>query len=187
MDSLTSRAITPYSAQDMPLDTRPVGHVAKEGNMEQRDEELERQREVDEERLRQDDGDSIEEPDTHADRDTTDEHETHATTGGAAAAGALTGGVIGLTGGPVGAAIGAIGGAIVGAAAERMMHGEDDTAQAQTGANTSEYSDEPPDAEVPNTDETLETRSTDLGTSRRDTPESGTETKPVERGEPDAR
>ena len=54
------------------------------------------------------------------------EGESHATTGGAAAAGAVTGGVIGLTGGPVGAAIGAVGGAIVGAAAERMMHGTDD-------------------------------------------------------------
>ena len=52
--------------------------------------------------------------------------ESHATTGGAAAAGAVTGGVIGLTGGPVGAAIGAVGGAIVGAAAERMMHGDDE-------------------------------------------------------------
>jgi outer membrane lipoprotein SlyB len=53
--------------------------------------------------------------------------ETHATTGGAAAAGAVTGGVIGLTGGPLSAAIGAIGGAIVGVAAERMMHSEDET------------------------------------------------------------
>jgi hypothetical protein len=52
--------------------------------------------------------------------------ETHATTGGAAAAGAFTGGVIGLAGGPVGAAIGAVGGAIVGAAAERMMHNSAD-------------------------------------------------------------
>jgi len=53
-------------------------------------------------------------------------HETHATTGGAAAAGAVTGGVIGLAGGPVGAAIGAVGGALVGAVAERMMHAESD-------------------------------------------------------------
>jgi hypothetical protein len=53
--------------------------------------------------------------------------ETHATTGGAAAAGAVTGGVIGLTGGPVGAVVGAVGGAIVGAAAERMMHSDEDT------------------------------------------------------------
>ena len=52
--------------------------------------------------------------------------ETHATTGGAAAAGAVTGGVIGLAGGPAGAAIGALGGAIIGAAAERLMHGEDE-------------------------------------------------------------
>jgi outer membrane lipoprotein SlyB len=35
-------------------------------------------------------------------------------------------GAIGLTGGPIAAAIGAVGGAIVGAAAERMMHSEDD-------------------------------------------------------------
>jgi hypothetical protein len=54
------------------------------------------------------------------------ESETHATTTGAAAAGAVTGGVIGLAGGPVGAAIGAVGGAIVGAAAERMMHTDDE-------------------------------------------------------------
>jgi len=53
-------------------------------------------------------------------------HETHATTGGAAAAGALVAGAIGLTGGPLAAAVGAVGGAIVGAAAERMMHSEDD-------------------------------------------------------------
>jgi hypothetical protein len=56
-----------------------------------------------------------------------DEDETHATTGGAAAAGAVTGGVIGLTGGPIGAAIGAVGGAIIGAAAERMMHSDDES------------------------------------------------------------
>jgi hypothetical protein len=53
------------------------------------------------------------------------DRETHATTGGAAAAGAVTGGVIGLAAGPLGAAIGAVGGAIMGVAAERMMHGED--------------------------------------------------------------
>src|SRR6266699_2929696 len=57
---------------------------------------------------------------------TIQEDESHATTAGAAAAGAVTGGVIGLTGGPIGAAIGAVGGAIVGAAAERMMHSDDD-------------------------------------------------------------
>jgi outer membrane lipoprotein SlyB len=56
----------------------------------------------------------------------TSEKETHATTGGAAAAGALVAGAIGLTGGPLAAAVGAVGGAIVGAAAERMMHSEDD-------------------------------------------------------------
>lgn len=59
------------------------------------------------------------------------EGETHATTGGAVAAGAVTGGVIGLTGGPVGAAIGAVGGAIVAAAAERMMHSDDDSERAR--------------------------------------------------------
>jgi hypothetical protein len=53
--------------------------------------------------------------------------ETHATTRGAAAAGAVTGGVIGLAGGPLGAAIGAVGGAIVGVAAERLMHAEGET------------------------------------------------------------
>ena len=62
-------------------------------------------------------------------RSAADEAETHATTGGAAAAGAVTGGIIGLTGGPIGAALGAVGGAIVGAAAERMMHSEDDNHQ----------------------------------------------------------
>src|SRR6184192_4422357 len=61
------------------------------------------------------------------------DEETHATTGGAAAAGAVTGGVIGLTGGPIGAAIGAVGGAIVGAAAERMMHSDDDSERARAG------------------------------------------------------
>jgi outer membrane lipoprotein SlyB len=66
---------------------------------------------------------------------TTGEHETHATTGGAAAAGAVTGGVIGLAGGPIGAAIGAVGGAIVAAAAERMMHSDDDTERARAEAN----------------------------------------------------
>ena len=65
----------------------------------------------------------------------TSEHETHATTGGAAAAGALVAGAIGLTGGPLAAAVGAVGGAILGAAAERMMHSEDD--QIEPGDRTS--------------------------------------------------
>jgi uncharacterized protein YcfJ len=69
-------------------------------------------------------------------RDPVSEGETHATTGGAAAAGAVTGGVIGLAGGPVGAAIGAVGGAIVGVAAERMMHSDDDKRHAATEAET---------------------------------------------------
>jgi uncharacterized protein (TIGR02271 family) len=63
---------------------------------------------------------------TNDDLDTTTDAETHATTGGAAAAGAVTGGVVGLTGGPIGAAVGAVGGAIVGAAAERIMHHDND-------------------------------------------------------------
>ena len=58
------------------------------------------------------------------DRETTHDAEKHATTGGSAAAGAVTGGVIGaVVGGPVGAAIGAVGGAAMGAAGERVMHG----------------------------------------------------------------
>src|SRR5258708_6267023 len=48
------------------------------------------------------------------------EDESHATTGGAAAAGAVTGGVIGLTRGPIGAAIRAVGRAILRGAAGRM-------------------------------------------------------------------
>ena len=59
------------------------------------------------------------------------EGEMHATTGGAVAAGAVTGGVIGLTGGPIGAAIGAVGGALIAVAAERMMHSDDDSERAR--------------------------------------------------------
>lgn len=56
-----------------------------------------------------------------------DDHETHASTGGSAAAGAVTGGAVGaVAGGPVGAVVGAVGGAIVGALSERAMHGDDD-------------------------------------------------------------
>jgi outer membrane lipoprotein SlyB len=73
-------------------------------------------------------------------------HETHATTGGAAAAGALVAGAIGLTGGPIAAAVGAVGGAIVGAAAERMMHSEDDQLPSTI------YRSETTDARVPNVD-----------------------------------
>ncbi len=54
------------------------------------------------------------------------EGEHHATTGGSAVAGAITGGVVGLAGGPIAAVAGVIGGAIVGAAAERIMHTDDD-------------------------------------------------------------
>jgi hypothetical protein len=79
--------------------------------------------------------------DAELDREITDsstvgDGEHHATTGGAAAAGAVTGGVIGMTGGPVGAAIGAVGGAIIGAAAERMMHSDDDSERARAGFTT---------------------------------------------------
>jgi hypothetical protein len=69
------------------------------------------------------------------------DNESHATTGGAAAAGAVTGGVIGLTGGPIGAALGAVGGAIVGAAAERMMHNEDDTTHPHAEADAEHRAD----------------------------------------------
>jgi hypothetical protein len=68
------------------------------------------------------------------------EPESHATTRGAAAVGAVTGGVIGLTGGPIGAALGAVGGAIVGAAAERIMHTDDEnrsSAEADPGLDSS--------------------------------------------------
>jgi len=58
---------------------------------------------------------------------------SHATTAGGAAAGAVTGGVIGLAGGPIGAAVGAVGGAIVGAAAERIMHHDDDSERTKMG------------------------------------------------------
>ncbi len=54
------------------------------------------------------------------------EGEHHASTGGSAVAGAITGGVVGLAGGPIAAVAGVIGGAIVGAAAERIMHTDDD-------------------------------------------------------------
>ena len=54
----------------------------------------------------------------------TERGEKHATTGGSAVAGAVTGGVVGaVAGGPVGAVVGAVGGAMMGAAGERVMHG----------------------------------------------------------------
>jgi uncharacterized protein YcfJ len=68
--------------------------------------------------------------------------ETHATTVGAVAAGVVTGGVIGLAGGPVGAAIGAVGGAIVAAAAERMMHSDDDAERARAETRQAGEEDE---------------------------------------------
>jgi len=63
--------------------------------------------------------------DTYTTDDVDVTEEGHATTGGAAMAGAATGAVIGLVGGPVGAAVGAVGGAIVGALTERVMHGDE--------------------------------------------------------------
>src|SRR5438094_3369084 len=84
------------------------------------------------------------EQDREVDSSTVGDGEHHATTGGAAAAGAVTGGVIGLTGGPIGAAIGAVGGAIVGAAAERMMHSDDDSERARVSlADENDQSKQP--------------------------------------------
>ena len=64
---------------------------------------------------------------TPRDRDASEivkDEDTHATTGGSAAAGAVTGGVVGaIAGGPIGAVVGAVGGAAMGAAGERVMHG----------------------------------------------------------------
>jgi uncharacterized membrane protein len=81
-------------------------------------------------------------PVEHETHPTAGEHETHATTGGAVAAGAVTGGVIGLVTGPVGAAIGAVGGAIVAAAAERMMHSGDDSERARAETEPKSEEDE---------------------------------------------
>lgn len=50
----------------------------------------------------------------------------HADTGTAAGVGGVTGAAIGVAAGPIGAALGAVGGMIVGAAAERLMHADDD-------------------------------------------------------------
>jgi uncharacterized membrane protein len=82
--------------------------------------------------------DPITTDDTIETTDTLHANETHATTGGAAAAGAVTGGVIGLIGGPAGAAVGAVGGAIVGAAAERIMHHDDDAHTQPTVIDTTD-------------------------------------------------
>ena len=122
--------------------------------MEQRDEQLERDREVDESRVVDDVAGDARVDDVAGDG--IHEHETHATTGGAAAAGAITGGVIGLTGGPVGAAIGAVGGAILGAAAERMMHSDDDAERGRSATYRNEYSEGTRDTSVPATDVTME-------------------------------
>jgi outer membrane lipoprotein SlyB len=118
--------------------------------MERRDEDVERIREVDE-------SETTDVSDTHM-----GDGETHATTGGAAAAGAVTGGVIGLTGGPIGAAIGAVGGAIVGAAAERMMHSDDDARRDATGDSSTVYRAETSDVVVPSTNVTSTRTSADI-------------------------
>src|SRR5947209_5383047 len=85
-------------------------------------------------------------PDAHSNEPHATPAETHASTGGAAAAGALVAGAIGLTGGPLAAAVGALGGAIVGAAAGRMMHSEDDH------VSSTVYSSDTTDVSVPNID-----------------------------------
>ena len=74
---------------------------------------------------------------------TTHDGGSHATTGGAAAAGAVTGGVIGLAGGPLGAAVGAVGGALIGVAAERVMHHDDGEEPAETGTDTAFVESQP--------------------------------------------
>ncbi|HEV7664634.1 MAG TPA: hypothetical protein VGQ62_13935 [Chloroflexota bacterium] len=50
----------------------------------------------------------------------------HADTGTAAGVGGVTGAAIGGIAGPIGAALGAVSGMVVGAAAERVMHKDDD-------------------------------------------------------------
>jgi uncharacterized protein YcfJ len=65
------------------------------------------------------------ERDPLVEREVEGDDERHATTGGSAAAGAVTGGVVGaIAGGPVGAAVGAAAGAVIGVAGERAMHGQ---------------------------------------------------------------
>ena len=67
---------------------------------------------------------SVERDNVLNDREVDTDEERHATTGGAAAAGAATGGIVGaVVGGPAGAALGAVGGAAMGAVEERVMHG----------------------------------------------------------------
>ncbi|HET6320295.1 MAG TPA: hypothetical protein VFG86_27885 [Chloroflexota bacterium] len=96
----------------------------------------------------------VDSTDEHDEQDEHDEH--HATTGGAAAVGAVTGGVVGLAGGPIGAAVGAVGGALIGVAAERIMHHEDDTEQEDVEVPGDE-SDESNDAGAePHVSETLD-------------------------------
>jgi hypothetical protein len=79
------------------------------------------------------------ETDEHEAAVTGDEVNGHATTPGAALAGAVTGGVIGLAGGPVSAALGAAGGAIVGALSERLLHGSEDEQQGLDPATNDLY------------------------------------------------
>ena len=93
--------------------------------------------------------------------------------------------MIGLTGGPVGAAIGAVGGAIVGAAAERMMHSEDDAERTRSATYTNEYSEGTRDAAVPSTNVTMEPTPTERRTS--DTPTTAPREPVTERDEEDVR
>lgn len=66
----------------------------------------------------------VSDADARAPRVDTSADESHVDTGGATAAGAVTGAVIGTAaGGPLGAVVGAVGGGIVGAMSERVMHG----------------------------------------------------------------
>ena len=60
----------------------------------------------------------------------------HADTGTAAGVGGVTGAAIGAVAGPIGAAVGALGGMLLGAAAERVMHADDDKAAANHTAQT---------------------------------------------------
>jgi uncharacterized protein (TIGR02271 family) len=63
----------------------------------------------------------------------------HATTGGSAVAGAITGGAVGAVGaGPIGAVVGAIGGAIAGAGAEKAMHADEDAELERSGHSADE-------------------------------------------------
>lgn len=65
----------------------------------------------------------------------------HANPTGAAVAGGVTGAAFGSIGGPIGALAGALGGAVVGAAAERLMHVDDDTTREWVAPSVMESAD----------------------------------------------